>query len=376
LRALNTSIGRNARMPWATILLMVALVPSCGFPSHTFRDEDCFNGKDDNGDGLIDCADPTCSLQVSCASLPSADWSGPVVIWRGKGTDVPPSCADSGYPVDTFQSPLFNGQDPGHAAADQCPACNCAGPPSPNSAHCETHLKFYTDDQCQSSISPDNSPGYLVREACTTVQTQSTAAKFYTADSPNIVYDNNICTAQPSAPTQFTRMFWESALWACSPSSPHVFSSCSYPSMCLPHPQAAFDQAVCVYKAVDATMFPGPSFCPANFPQELVYYQSHDTRDCTKCSCQPSGLSCQVSNTGDIVGDFGASNNDCTGPGLKAIGIPPGCVPVSEPWTGSTHAKLHNTAVVAAASACSPIQSQFSGNVVKGQAVSFCCRSL
>jgi hypothetical protein len=364
-------------MPWASVLLMVALAPSCGFPTHEFQEEDCFNGKDDNGDGLIDCADPTCSRQVSCISLPSGEWSDPVVIWRGAGTDVAPSCSDAGYPADAFPTLLFNGPDPGHTGTEQCPTCSCAGPPSASSAHCETQLKFYTDDQCQSSPSADNSPGHVVREACTTIQTQGTAAKFYTADSPNIVYDKNICPAQPTAQPQFDPMVWENALRACRPDShAPVFSSCSYPSMCLPRPQAPFDQALCVYKTGDSSMLPGPGSCPANFPQQLVYYQSSDTRACTKCSCQPSGLSCQVSNAGDIVGDFGASNNDCTGPGLRAIGVSPGCVPVPEPWTGSTHAKLRNTAVVATAPACSPIQSQFSGEIVKGPAVTFCCRSL
>jgi hypothetical protein len=61
---------------------MFLLVPACGddtAPTETVPDdtdddfvppveaENCINGIDDDGDGLIDCDDPSCGLSAACA---------------------------------------------------------------------------------------------------------------------------------------------------------------------------------------------------------------------------------------------------------------------------------------------------------------------
>ena len=52
--------------------------------------EDCTNGKDDDGDGKIDCADPDCA-DYRCTPKVPAGWEGPGVFYIG-GTETPPPC--------------------------------------------------------------------------------------------------------------------------------------------------------------------------------------------------------------------------------------------------------------------------------------------
>src|SRR5262245_6655050 len=52
-------------------------------------DEDCTNGVDDNGDGLIDCADPRCSPGFACVSIIPTGWQGYVALYHGPSKDDP-----------------------------------------------------------------------------------------------------------------------------------------------------------------------------------------------------------------------------------------------------------------------------------------------
>ena len=60
--------------------------------------EDCFNGLDDDGDGAIDCDDPSCA-DATRAPAPPSDWKlGEIVIAGATAIDDPatPAC-DSGF---------------------------------------------------------------------------------------------------------------------------------------------------------------------------------------------------------------------------------------------------------------------------------------
>lgn len=63
----------------------VGATPGCSFPDHRFSDENCFNGIDDDANGLADCDDPACNALVACVPAVPSGWQGPVAISGGWG---------------------------------------------------------------------------------------------------------------------------------------------------------------------------------------------------------------------------------------------------------------------------------------------------
>jgi hypothetical protein len=88
-------------------------------------ESDCLDGKDDNGDGLADCADPSCADRVEC--VPEAPTGGELGQHLTSG-----SC-----PTD-YDSP-----EPFHTGiqSQPCLGCTCA-------TECSAKYDFYLNDTC------------------------------------------------------------------------------------------------------------------------------------------------------------------------------------------------------------------------------------
>jgi len=82
----------------------------------------CFDGIDNNGDGLVDCADPTCASVAACVALVPSGWLGYAALYDGVPTGVP-SCA---APFAVTVTPGSAGLS---AAPATCAPCTC-GPPN------------------------------------------------------------------------------------------------------------------------------------------------------------------------------------------------------------------------------------------------------
>jgi len=100
--------------------------------------EDCANGKDDNCNGLVDCADPVCQNAGYVCAAPPQGWSGPVALESVSGGTLP-SCGGS-YATSVQQ---------GHDGASGSPAtcgCSCSGP---TNVQCNgVDVSYYTDNGC------------------------------------------------------------------------------------------------------------------------------------------------------------------------------------------------------------------------------------
>lgn len=82
----------------------------------------CFDGLDNNGDRLFDCADPTCAAVAACVEpAPAGGWTGPAALYAGAA------------PVPACPAPYTMTLDPGGtdlaAGPATCAACTC-GPPT------------------------------------------------------------------------------------------------------------------------------------------------------------------------------------------------------------------------------------------------------
>jgi hypothetical protein len=97
----------------------------CGGGSHREADAmapgpetSCYDGVDNNGDGLVDCADPTCASIAACIAAAPAGWTGYAALYDGP-TAGAPSCA---APLSTMLAP---GNAELTAAPATCTPCTC-----------------------------------------------------------------------------------------------------------------------------------------------------------------------------------------------------------------------------------------------------------
>src|ERR1700759_428939 len=105
----------------------------CGSPPHqtdaaAASAERCFDGIDNNGDGLVDCADPSCASVAGCVAAVPWGWTGHTALYDGAIAGAP-SCAAP------FATAVMPGNAELTAAPSSCAACVCC---APNGVSCPT----------------------------------------------------------------------------------------------------------------------------------------------------------------------------------------------------------------------------------------------
>src|SRR5262249_44260713 len=82
--------------------------------------ENCTNGVDDNGNGLVDCADPACQPGYECLPAPAAGWTVARVDTGASNSAAPP--CPTGYGSPSTLGSGFAVPSPG------CTTCSCDSP--------------------------------------------------------------------------------------------------------------------------------------------------------------------------------------------------------------------------------------------------------
>ncbi len=99
----------------------------------TLAEEACDNGVDDDGDGLVDCADSDGCPGFVCHPWPATGWEGPLIV-RDADDDTP---CPGAYPRDRGVGALLDDdQDP----------CSCAC--GPMKGRCRGDLELFDDGAC------------------------------------------------------------------------------------------------------------------------------------------------------------------------------------------------------------------------------------
>ena len=270
--------------------------------------EDCANGKDDNCDGLIDCADPVCqNAGYECVALP-AGWSGPVALASVAGGNFP-SCTGS------YATPAQQGHDGTAGSAATC-GCSCGGP---TNVSCNTGIgvSYYTNGGCTTANGGANLPnvGFCV----TTGDSSNTGVE---GDTQPAGY-NGDCTSTPSKTVP--AITYSNSYTACSYDGPADTGGCTS-AQCVQGPAGG---KTCVYEA-------GDNACPATTytVKTLFYTGDTDTRSCSTCTCTATAATC----TGTINVYSGGS---CTGSLLATVTTNEACS--SAPGALSSVATAVNT---------------------------------
>jgi hypothetical protein len=111
--ACNDSTARGVGAP----------LPDAPRPSDatTADGENCFDGIDNNGNGLVDCADPSCAGVAMCAPAVPNGWLGHAELYDGA------SMPQLGC-ITPWTSELVPGRSDPTAAPATCGACACGAP--------------------------------------------------------------------------------------------------------------------------------------------------------------------------------------------------------------------------------------------------------
>jgi hypothetical protein len=239
----------------AALVVAVACLAGCGSGTDHRPEANCFDGIDDNGDGLVDCGDPTCLAGAECVA--AADG-----YELGTRVELLEAC-----PAAFPDTDLALGQ--GLVAGSTCDACQCSKP----EAQCYAPMVTFESADCS---------GAYVHYASV-----STAAICSGAGNPlgvvRSVYFGGVslyagsCT--PNNPT--TPTSWTQQARFCG--TVHVGGGCATGQVCAPK------------AASHCALAPGAQACPAGYAQahQASWYTAvADQRSCA-CTCDaPTGLSC------------------------------------------------------------------------------------
>jgi hypothetical protein len=226
--------------------------------------ESCFNGRDDNCNGLIDCADPACISQGSCVpGLPSSNL----------GIIVPQAAAcPAGY--DAADIDLFAG-----LANTGCGGCTC----TPGQTSCTAPVYFYegwgvqgqTNEECNEDTPPHDGGVYVgdVTFVCPDEPLEESFWGGWRVGEFDVTTD--ACTpsgtSSPETPT------WAQTARFCQ--TRQVGGGCGAGDVCVP---SAPSERVCY---TNSTGYP----CAPGLVTELWYTGYSDQRVCGACGCQDNG---------------------------------------------------------------------------------------
>jgi hypothetical protein len=260
----------------------------CAAPSCVRNVEtDCLDGKDNNGDGLADCQDPTCTTVVQCVTaVPAGDEFG---IEQATGTTCPTSFA------------LTEPQNQGLVA----PACDTSGCGCNEYVTCDVSLAESTATSCSPRTTLPTLRGeHLVTTANDLANVQpcenitSTAINGYVLNSINHVSDRCAKTGSTS-PSSAT---WSKRELFCG--SARTSATCTSASqVCVPVQPAS--APLCVRIPSNGAS------CPGGYDSGMsaMWYASYtDTRTCA-CDCTPGTGACNAG--GSIYAETAYQTGSC-----------------------------------------------------------------
>jgi hypothetical protein len=301
--------------------------------------EQCDNGKDDDGDGKVDCADSDCSRMTCVAEAPPG-WQGPVALQLGSSAKL--DC-DS-----VFSRTMFAGGAEPKGAAASCSTCSC----SASNGGCAAFLDFKTGSAagCTEMATCTTS----VNQSCTEIAPPCLAGLGTAYLRTKLPDPANSCTASPQT-VSTEPAAWRVHALACGKTDTQR-AGCKSAYVCLPaSPGAGFEPAYCVWQD-------GETECPSTtFKHKQTYYRDlSDTRGCSACSC--SGPDCSYSWQ-----VFNSADTNCATPVLK-LTSPEQCAQVNP-----SADKLRVGTTLSGDGKCTASGGATQGSVAGTKPITVCC---
>lgn len=243
-------------------------------------ERDCLDNVDNDGNGLVDCADPACAPQVRCEST---DWSAPGSLNQG--------AIGASSPCGAGQTQAYLGAI-GSAGASATCACSCSNAVGTGTCSIAPRANEYNTAGCPPGVPPGGTE--MAAAGCFTSTFASTSYLFRTG-----LAERGTCTAT-TTPTISAATGPTSEARVCV-TPPRQGGGCAAGSVC--RARVAPVPRSCVVRRGEHT-------CPAEYAQRSVFYENRsDTRACNSCGCAFTSDGC----VGDVVAFSGAN---CTGTAL------------------------------------------------------------
>ncbi len=343
--------------------------------SSTGMMEDCFNGLDNDGNGLAGCDDPACASVTECVDAIPVGWGTYGYVLLAETDPTMPATCPSYAPTSMYSG--FSGLQPGNAS---CSDCGC-DPPTGQSCAIQQDLNAgksgiqfaqVRDVACganATNIQDLTVPGPTPAWDLTCVSSDTAPGGNTTCPGgacnqsvyvglPSVV--GGMCNANGGVLSKETPS-WQTAVTACGGVKA---AGCSGGKKCIPKPMAPFNFTACIAKGGDQS-------CPAPFTKKHTYYADFDdTRACSTCTCGgPIGGLCEIAI------NFYASPT-CTGmPVATIVAGQDTCAIVN--GNATVAGRSGSLASAPSGSFCSPITptSTVLGNVTEKAATetTFCC---
>jgi hypothetical protein len=243
-------------------------------------ESDCLDGKDNNGDGLADCADPTCTAQVTCVPI------GP----GGSQLGVVNANCPTGFGPGTTEMTNFSDTTCGGCTCKTIPVCAVEADVHPNGGCGGGGPNVFptggADGATKSACAPITAASFInVYIFAPALQSRNCAVGGTpTRADPSFAVTTKFCPASRTSPT-------------CADSA-HVCVPAAPPS-----------SSVCV-------SISGHTTCPTGYQTNppTYYYQGASKGTCGTCpaSCTGNGVGC--SGNVDVYAYSGACSGTIYGP--------------------------------------------------------------
>jgi hypothetical protein len=314
--------------------------------------EVCMDGRDNDADGMVDCADTDCQSGHECVPEVPGGWEG----YQRLATLAHPAasttpCADGSMPTAFVHAP-------GGPAV--CEACSCGGV---TGASCSLPTLAWWVNSSSCNGSPTNvfNPGdtschalpgsYTCFGGCANDARSSIGSPAALVGAASCPPAGGAATIPPA---------WGFDDHVC-PVAAQTGGGCDAGSVCIEKASAPYDGPACISQ-------PGDVKCPGEWPTRIDAYQSGtDSRGCDACSCDPAGVAC----AGDKFTVY--DDNFCSMAGAAPVDLVGNSCPSMQNHVDNDSGSYRATAATLTGD-CTAGGGQPIGEIVPTGAVSFCCR--
>ncbi|MEZ4220317.1 MAG: hypothetical protein R3B13_05250 [Polyangiaceae bacterium] len=301
--------------------------------------EICDNGKDDDGDQLVDCADPDCTGGgYACVEPVPAGFVGPIA-WRAN--------VNCGAPFDSEFAK--GGIEVSVSGTSTCPTCTCD---AATGTHCGWDALLYNNTGCTGGVKPYVFEGY---GTCLNVGEQLFGPKSVKLNGlPRVV--GGSCAPSSSGQKAFPSPSFPDDVRVCRAAAG---AGCSGSEICAP-PNT--EGAYCISRDGDVA-------CPGGYSKRILYRSWQDGRDCVPCTCgAPTGTVCNSASAPSLF----TSQTSC-GSGEIVLSSSCSAIPIDPTYgTFATRMTLHSSS----GATCAPSGGTVSGAVTPTDPVTVCCKPI
>jgi hypothetical protein len=257
--------------------------------------EDCLDGADNDGNSLVDCADPACTPGYQCVPQAPSPYTG-YLRTRGDvyNAAAGPACPDGSAPTRYSTGP---------AGPAECSPCTC-GTLAGGQCGAAPLLCYPGSSSCGGTAS--DWTGIASDGNCHGGNAAINVLSCKLGPTPLIA------TGQcPPGTTDFANKDPFTAVTDVCRTTEEAGGGCSAGEVCIPRGTGDYAGYVCVEQVGEHT-------CPAGWGTQIwAYTGANDSRQCTACACSTAAASCVGAeyrfwdDPFCLIGDEGVSSETC-----------------------------------------------------------------